>query len=67
MVVLETCFKVRKFDNKVERLAKIMDFANRYSYRNESGNRISLIPEKWICIGVYDFITELELADGSKF
>jgi len=68
MVVLETSFRQRAFDGKWERTAKIMDFANRYSYKNEAGHKVSLIPEKWICIGVYDYlIDEMILADGSKF
>ncbi len=68
MVVLETGFKQRAYDGKWERTAKIMDFANRYSYKNEAGNKISLIPEKWICIGVYDLlIDKMELKDGSIF
>ena len=60
MVVLETQFKRRAFDNKWEEIAKIMDFKNRYSYKNEHGQKMSYIPSKWVTVGVYDLLMDLE-------
>lgn len=67
MVILETQFKQRAWDGKWEKIVRIMDFASRYSYHNEYGNKVSYIPEKWLTIGVYDYIGEMILEDGSKF
>ena len=67
MVVLEEQFKQRAFDGKWERIVKTMDYDNKYSFTNEAGNKVSYIPEKWVTVGVYDYLGELELADGSKY
>ena len=37
MQVLETSFKQRAFDGKWERIVKIMDLDNSYSFVNENG------------------------------
>lgn len=58
MTVLETQFKQRAFDGKWERLGKIVDFDNKYTYQTESGSKVTLIPEKWVTLGVYDYIVE---------
>lgn len=67
MIVLETQFKQRAFDNKWERIVKTMDYDNKNTFSNEYGNKVSYIPEKWVTVGVYDFIMELELEDGKKY
>ena len=67
MIVLETQFKQRAFDNKWERIVKTMDYDNKNTFTNEHGNKVSYIPEKWVTVGVYDFIMELELEDGKKY
>jgi hypothetical protein len=59
MQVLETAFKQRAFDGKWERIVKIMDLDNSYSFVNENGNRTTLIPEKWVTVGVYDYLMEI--------
>ena len=59
MNVLETAFKQRAFDGKWERIVKIMDLDNSYSFVNENGNRTTLIPEKWVTVGVYDYLMEV--------
>jgi hypothetical protein len=59
MNILETQFKQRAFDGKWERIAKIVDYENKYSYETESSSRVTLIPEKWVTIGVYDYMLEL--------
>jgi len=60
MTVLETQFKQRAFDGKWERIGKIVDFDNKYTYQTESGSRVTLIPERWVTLGVYDYMMELE-------
>jgi hypothetical protein len=59
MVILEEDFKQRAYDGKWERLGKIADLDNSYSFVNENGNRTTLIPEKWITLGVYDYLMEI--------
>jgi len=58
--VLETQFKQRAYDGKWERIAKVMDYEQKYTYVTESGQKISLIPEKWITVGVYDYMMEFQ-------
>ena len=59
MNVLETAFKQRTFDGKWERIVKIMDLDNSYSFVSENGSRKTLIPEKWVTVGVYDYLMEI--------
>jgi hypothetical protein len=58
--VLETQFKQRAYDGKWERIAKIMDYEQKYTYSTESGQKVSLIPEKWVTVGVYDYMLEFQ-------
>lgn len=67
MIVLEEQFKQRAFDGKWERIVRTMDYANKYSFTNEVGNKVTYISEKWVTVGVYDYLIELELKDGSKY
>lgn len=60
MNILETQFKQREFDGKWEKLAKVHDHENTYSYTTDSGNKVHLIPEKWVTVGVYDVMMEIE-------
>lgn len=60
MEILETQLVQRSFDGRWENIARVMDHENSYTYRNETGTSVTLIPEKWITIGVYDFIMEME-------
>jgi hypothetical protein len=57
--ILETDFKQRAFDGKWERIAKIVDYDNRYTYTTDSGSKVTLIPEKWVTLGVYDLMMEI--------
>ena len=59
MHVFETAFKQRAYDGKWERIVKIMDLDNSYSFIDENGSRKTLIPEKWITVGVYDYLMEI--------
>lgn len=56
--ILETQLVQRAFDGRWEKIVKIMDRENAYTYQNESGSKVTLIPEKWMTIGVYDFVME---------
>lgn len=57
--ILETQLVQRAYDGRWEKIAKIIDHENAYSYSNESGNKVTLIPEKWITIAVYDALLEI--------
>lgn len=67
MIILETQFKQRALDGKWERIVKTPDYDNKYTYTNEAGNKVSYITEKWMTVGVYDLLGELELKDGKKY
>lgn len=56
--ILETQFKQRAYDGKWERIAKIIDNDNAYSYTTESGSRVTLMGEKWVTLSVYDYLVE---------
>jgi hypothetical protein len=60
MNILETQFVQRAYDGKWEKLAKVMDYDNKYVYKTESGNRMTYVPEKWMTVGVFDYMMELE-------
>ena len=60
MTVLETQIVQRDWDKRWEKIVKIVDHENTYTYFNESGVSVSLIPERWVVTEVYDFIMELE-------
>lgn len=61
MRYLETAFKQRAYDGKWMRLAKVRDEENAYVYQSDNGDPISIIPTKWIIVGVYDLLGEWEL------
>jgi hypothetical protein len=52
--VLEVTFKQRAYDGKWERLIRIIDYDNTYSYKNEQGIQSSITPTKWVTSDVYD-------------
>lgn len=56
---LEYDFKQRDYDGKWERLGRIKDTQNEYSYLTPSGQKVTLTPEKWITIGVYDYLVDI--------
>ena len=60
MNILETQFKQREFDGKWEKLAKVMDYDNKYVYKSETGSNLTYIPTKWMTVGVFDYMMELE-------
>lgn len=60
MNILETSWKQRTYDGKWEKLAKIMDYENKYVYKSETGSNLTYIPTKWMTVGVFDYMMELE-------
>lgn len=60
MNILETDFVQRAYDGKWEKLARIMDYDNKYVYKSESGQRMTYTPTKWVTVGVFDYVGELE-------
>jgi hypothetical protein len=37
-----------------------MDYDNKYVYKSETGNTLAYIPTKWMTVGVFDLLAELE-------
>jgi len=60
MNILETAWKQRDYDGKWEKLAKVMDYDNKYVYKSESGSNLTYIPTKWTTVGVFDLLAEIE-------
>ena len=58
MTVLETQIVQREWDKRWEKVVKMMDKENAYTYQNESGAKVTLIPEKWVTVAVYPFIMD---------
>ena len=59
MTIYETEFKQRAYDGKWERIGKIADEDNSYTFINEYGNRAATTPFKWVTLGVYDLLMEI--------
>jgi len=57
--ILETQFVQRAYDGYWEKVVKIMDHDNAYTHVAESGNKITLTPEKWVTVAVYPFLMEI--------
>ena len=60
MNILETQFKQRDYDSKWEKLARVMDYDNKYIYKSESGQKMTYVPTKWMTVGVFDYMGEIE-------
>lgn len=56
--ILESQIVQRDFDKRWERIVKVQDLENAYTFANEQGVKMTLIPEKWVTVAVYDFIME---------
>lgn len=56
--ILESQIVQRDFDKRWERIVKVQDLENSYTFANEQGVKMTLIPEKWITVAVYDFLME---------
>jgi hypothetical protein len=59
MTILETQIIQRDWDKRWEKVVKIMDYDHSYTYRNEAGVSVTLIPEKWIVVDVFDALMEI--------
>ena len=60
MKIFQEEFKQRAFDGKWERIVQIEDVDNTYVFINEYGSRQALTPLKWVTVGVYDYLMEIE-------
>lgn len=60
MNFFEIDYKQRAFDGKWEKLARVMDHDNKYTYKSESGSQTTYIPTKWVTVAVYDYMGDLE-------
>lgn len=56
--ILETQLVQRAFDGYWEKIVKVIDHENAYTFGDENGNKVTLTPEKWITVAVYPFIME---------
>jgi len=56
--ILETQLVQRAFDGYWEKIVKVMDHENAYTFQNETGQMITLTPTKWLTVQVYPFIME---------
>lgn len=59
MEILEMQLVQREFDKRWEKIARIVDRENSYTYKNETGTSVTLIPEKWVTLAVYDYLMEI--------
>lgn len=53
--IIKTDYRQRAFDKKWEKIVKIPDFENKYSYKDGAGNIVNIVPTKWLTVGVFDF------------
>ena len=51
---LETQYVRRAYDGKYEKVVKVMDEENKYSYKTDSGGGVTLVPTKWVTVDVLD-------------
>jgi hypothetical protein len=56
--ILESQIVQRDFDKRWERIVKVMDHENAYSFSNENGVPVTFTPTKWLTVAVYDFLME---------
>lgn len=59
MTILETQIVQRDWDKRWEKIVKFLDYENSYTYTNEMGVVATLIPEKWLCVAVFDYLMEV--------
>jgi len=55
---VETQLVQRAYDGRWELIGKYLDQDNIYTYTNEQGMKVSIVPEKWITLKVYDYLME---------
>ena len=54
--VLETQLVQRAYDGYYEKIVKVMDHDNSYSFKNEAGVQTTLTPTKWVTTAVFPWI-----------
>lgn len=57
--VLKTEYKQRAYDGKWEKIVKIPDFENKYFFLDKEGNKTTVVPMKWLTVGVLDYNMEI--------
>jgi hypothetical protein len=60
MSILETQLVQRAYDGRWEKIARVKDHENAYTYTNELGIKTTDTPDKWMTIAVFDAIMEIE-------
>lgn len=56
--VIETQFVQREFDGRWEQIVRIPDPENAYQSMTDGGTVITLVPDKWLTVRVFDFLME---------
>ena len=56
--IVKTQLVQRAYDGRWELIGKYLDQDNIYTYTNEQGMKVSIVPEKWITLKVYDYLME---------
>jgi hypothetical protein len=59
MNILEEQLVQREFDGCWERIVKVLDHENAYTYKDEVGVSVTFTPMKWLTVAVYPFIMEI--------
>lgn len=58
--IIESVMQQRAYDGKWQKLSKIKDYDNSYTYTTDTGYKVTYVPEKWITTGIYDMEAALE-------
>lgn len=58
MDILETQLVQRAHDGYWERIVRVLDLDNQYSYKGQDGIHLTSVPSKWLTVAVYPFIME---------
>jgi len=54
MNILETVLRQRAYDGMIEKIIRVKDHENSYTYTTDTGYKVTYVPEKWVTAGVYD-------------
>ena len=55
MKILKTDYKQREYDGKWMKMGFVPDYDNTYTYIAENQNKVTIVPNIWIVMGVYDY------------
>lgn len=56
--ILETQFVQRAYDGHWEKVVRVKDYENSYTYTDEQRQNVTFVPDKWMTTAVYPFIME---------